>query len=139
MKRTRHKRGSVVFNRRSKTWHFLWCVEGKRRSKVIGSLKQFPSKARAQRAAEAILRSLETASTSVPTVKSLVESYRKEKMPQRISTRLAYEAWLRNHVIPRWGDSPITALQARPVELWLQSLTLSPKSRVHVRGLLRYL
>lgn len=84
-------------------------------------------------------RVLEASTSTIPTVATLVESYRAEKMPQRISTRLAYEAWLRNHVIPRWGDSPITALQARPVELWLQSLTLSPKSRVHVRGLLRYL
>jgi integrase len=31
---------------------------------------------------------------------------------------------------------PITDLQARPVELWLDSLSLAPKSRVHIRGIL---
>jgi len=30
-------------------------------------------------------------------------------------------------------------LQARPVELWLRSLTLAPKSKVHIRGLLSVL
>jgi hypothetical protein len=32
-----------------------------------------------------------------------------------------------------WGDVPLTNAQARPVELWLQSLKLSPKSRLHIR------
>jgi integrase len=60
-------------------------------------------------------------------------------MPQRLSTRLGYEAWLNNHVLPRWGHSKISDLQARPVELWLRTLPLAPKSMVHVRGLIRTL
>jgi hypothetical protein len=57
-------------------------------------------------------------------------------MPERISTRHGYNAWLNNHVLPRWGECSIINVQARPVELWLQSLTLAPKSRVAIRGLL---
>ncbi len=30
-------------------------------------------------------------------------------------------------------------LQARPVELWLRTLELAPKSKVHIRGLLHTL
>jgi integrase len=37
------------------------------------------------------------------------------------------------------GEFPITALQVRPVELWLRELPISPKRRVHVRGLVRAL
>ena len=33
----------------------------------------------------------------------------------------------------------VTDLQARPVELWLHSLALPPKSKVHIRGLLHVL
>ena len=33
----------------------------------------------------------------------------------------------------------ITDLQARPVEMWLESLTLAPKSKVHIRGILNSL
>src|SRR5439155_24241917 len=77
--------------------------------------------------------------TRLLTVNSLVNSYRSEKMPQRFSTRRSYESWLQNHILPRWGQSPITDVQARPVELWVQSLALAPKSRVHVRGILSIL
>jgi integrase len=60
-------------------------------------------------------------------------------MPERFSTRLGYEAWLKNHILPRWGGYVVTALQARPVELWLNTLPVSPKNRVHVRALIRAL
>jgi integrase len=70
---------------------------------------------------------------------TLVEQYRTEKMPQRYSTRRAYEVWLRHRILPRWGDSLLTEVHARPVERWLQTLELSPKSRAELRGLLRIL
>ena len=60
-------------------------------------------------------------------------------MPQRNSTRRSYDGWLRNHVIPKWGQCEITDVQARPAELWLESLELTPRSRAAVRGLLRIL
>jgi integrase len=60
-------------------------------------------------------------------------------MPKRTDTRRSYEVWLRNHILPRWGDCPLTDLQARPVELWLGFLALSPKSKAHIRGLLSVL
>ena len=44
-----------------------------------------------------------------------------------------------NHILLAWGNRCITDLQARPVELWLDSLDLSPKSRVHIRALVREL
>jgi integrase len=75
-------------------------------------------------------------STGVPSVKALVEQYRKEKMPARLDTNRGYESWICVHVLPKWGRRPITDLQARPVELWLSSLALSPKSKVHIRGIL---
>jgi integrase len=70
-------------------------------------------------------------------VTALVEQYRAEKMPQRFSTRRGYEADLRHRILPRWGAESITDVQARPVELWLQSLTPAPKTKAEIRGLLR--
>jgi integrase len=60
-------------------------------------------------------------------------------MPKRFSTRYGYECWLRNHILPKWGSSSITELQARPVELWLKHLALAPKSRAHIRGVISIL
>jgi integrase len=108
---------------------------------LIGSLRDFPTKAAAWRAAEPFRRLMENPISNNPdaTVNSIVAQYRNEKMPRRLSTRRGYEAWLNNHILPRWRNCPLADLQARPVELWLQSLTLSPKSRVHVRGLIHAL
>jgi integrase len=72
-------------------------------------------------------------------VADLVQQYRTERMPKRADTRRAYEVWLRHHILPRWGDCSLTEVQARPVELWLLSLPLAPKSRAHIRGLLSIL
>ncbi len=74
--------------------------------------------------------------TGAPTVAALVEQYPSEKMPARLDTHRGYESWIRVHILPKWGQKSITDLQARPVEVWLGSLALSPKSRVHIRGIL---
>jgi integrase len=47
-----------------------------------------------------------------------------------------YRSFLNNHILPKWGDEPIQSIQPRPVELWLRELTLSPKSKTHVRSLM---
>src|SRR5262249_23734290 len=125
MKRAqRFQTGSVVFDKRRQTWNFLWWEGHKRRSTVIGTRQEFPTKNAARRAAPSIdsLKEVPKSQNGAPTVTTLVEQYRAEEMPTRYSTRRSYEAWFRNHIVPEWGDHPITDLQARPVELWLQSL-----------------
>jgi integrase len=143
MKRAaRHKTGSVVFDKRRKTWNFLRWQDGKRRCKVIGTLRQYPTKASAWNAIQGFERLLENPVQIVnkaATVSTLVEQYRAEKMPRRVMTRQGYNTWLNWYILPKWGDHSIDQLEARPVELWLQSLNLSPKSKVHIRGLIRVL
>jgi len=138
----RVNQGSLVFNRRYGTWNFLWCEDGHRRSKVIGTAQEFPTKASAWRAAGPLRKPLEPSERSeqrIPSVRVLVEEYRAEKMPRRKMTRQGYNTWLNQYVIPKWGDCTLQELQARPIDLWLQSLTLAPKSKVHIRGLVRAL
>jgi integrase len=143
MKRAaRHKTGSVVFDKRRRTWNFLWWEDGKRRSKVIGTVRQYPTKASAWDAAKELAdsRTSQTSTISnIATVKALVEQYRAEKMPRRAMTRQGYNTWLNHYIVPTWGNYSITELQARPVDLWLQSLALAPKSKGHIRGLMRVL
>jgi integrase len=136
--RSRVRTGSVVQDKRDKVWRFYWWENGKRRAKKLG---QFASKTAAIQAAEKVrgeVRKAQSAqsSTSVPRVATLIEGYRAEKMPKRYSTRRSYDVWLRLYVQPRWGDLPITELQARPVELWLLSLALAPRSRSSIRFLI---
>ena len=116
---------------------FFWWENGKRRSKALG---RFPSEIKAWAAAKPYRDALDAISKpSAVKVGELVAQYRVEKMPQRASTRRGYETFLRNYILPKWQDSQITDLQARPVELWIKSLTLAPKSKVHIRGLIQTL
>jgi len=138
--RAQKPKGSVVLNKARCTWNFLWVEAGGRRSKRLGTLADLPTKVDALRKAEAVRRDLRlVGERAVVTVNQLAQKYRDEKMPKRTDTRRAYEVWLRNHIIPKWGESLLTDIQARPVELWLESLSLAPKSRVHIRGVLSLL
>ena len=139
MRVQRHASGSVRFDKRRKTWNYLWYESGKRRSKLIGAKQEYPTKAAAWKAVEALQPPKSTAPNLAPTVQALLEQFRQERMPKRFSTRRSYESWFRNHIVPTWGHHSITEVKARPVELWLCGLALSPKSRVHVRNLIREL
>lgn len=129
----------MVFDKRRKTWAFLWCADGKRTSRRIGTLAQFPTKGAAWRAVEVLPAAAPQLKSTAVTVNDLIVAYRAEKMPTRYSTKRSYEVWLRNYVVPRWGNCDLEQLQPRPVELWLESLALAPRSKVHVRGMLRRL
>src|SRR5436190_2222029 len=96
-----------------------------------GKVKDFPTKVAAWQVAKG-KRAEPPPPTTTGNLRTLVAQYRQERMPQRQSTRRGYNAWLDNHILPKWGSSPIPFLQARPVELWLQSLRVSPKSRSHI-------
>ena len=137
MKRARHQTGSVLFDRSRGTWRFLQWIDGKRRSQTIGTKQEYPTKTAAWKAVKPL--AMIPVINPAPTISTLVEQYRQEKMPERFSTRRGYNTWLDNHILPRWGASPITDTQARPVELWLLSLDLAPKSKLHIRGILSVL
>jgi integrase len=139
MKRARHQQGSVVLNKRSKTWHYLWCEDNHRRSKLIGTLRDYPTKTAAWRVAEEHRAAIRKPVGNVLTVSELAKRYETERMPTRSNTARVYRAWLHNHVLPQWGDKPITDVKPRDAELWLRQLDLSPKSRSHVRHILHVL
>jgi integrase len=143
MKRAaRHKTGSVVFDKRRKTWNFLWWEGARRRSRQIGTLREFPTKSAAWHVVQSDNFGQPSESSKLverDTVRALAARYERERLPSRHSTARMYRSWLRNHILPRWGDESIQAIQPRAVELWLRNLNLSPKSRAHVRGILHLL
>jgi integrase len=123
----------VRYDKRRKTWNYLWYEDGKRRSRLIGNKQQYPTKAAAWKVVEHIKPQ------PVPTgetVQEVIARYEAERMPSRHSTARVYRSFLTNHILPKWGDTPIRDVQPRPVELWLRQLPLSPKSKTHVRSLL---
>jgi integrase len=129
----RHTHGSVRFDKRRKTWNYLWYDAGTRRSRLIGTKQDFPNKAAAWKAVE---RVQVKPSAFGETVSDVIARYETERMPSRHSTARVYRSFLSNHILPKWGETHISEMQPRPVELWLRDLQLSPKSKTHIRSLL---
>jgi integrase len=55
------------------------------------------------------------------------------------STAAGYRSYLKKHIKPKWGSTPLTAVKPLEVTEWLKSLPLSPKTRGQVRALLHLL
>lgn len=133
----RHTVGCVRFDKRRGTWNYLFYDHGKRRSKRIGTKKEYPTKAAAWKAVGPIHTMPQD--TNGETVRDVSTRYQAERMPTRHCTARVYRSFLDNHVLPKWGDTLIRDVQPRPVELWLRQLPLAPKSKTHVRSLLHSL
>jgi integrase len=125
----------VRYDKRRKTWNYLWYDGPVRRSRRIGTKQEFPTKAAAWKEVEG-LAVPQPKTNSGKTVRSVITRYEAERMPSRHSTARVYRSFLNNHILPKWGDTDIQAVQPRPVELWLRELPLSPKSKTHVRSLM---
>jgi len=137
MRVQRHASGSVRYDKRRKTWNYLWYEGPTRRSKRIGTKQEFPTKAAAWKEVESLeIQAKPPDEDKGDTVRSVIARYEAERMPSRQSTARVYRSFLNNHVLPKWADTRIQDVQPRPVELWLRELPLSPKSKTHVRSLM---
>jgi integrase len=140
MRVQRHTTGSVRYDKRRKTWNYLWYDGATRRSKLIGNKQEFPTKAAAWREVERLqIRQTPKPEPTGSVVRDVITRYQLERMPSRKSTARVYGSFLKNHITPKWGDTLIQDVQPRPVELWLRELPLSPKSKTHVRSLMHAL
>ena len=135
MRTQRHSTGSVRYDKRRKTWNFLWYDGPTRRSKRIGTKQEYPTKAAAWKAVDGLSKPKAEA-VQGDTVRTIAARYEAERMPSRHTTARVYRSFLNVHILPKWGDTAIKAVQPRPVELWLRELPLAPKSKTHVRSLM---
>ncbi len=138
-RRRKYRNGSVRKDKRRGTWHFQWYDEtGRRLSQRIGTTKEFPTKSSAEQEAERLSLG-RTKNTDGKTMRDVIEDYKKQRMPERHSTAYVYRSFLKNHISPKWADTPVKEVQPFAVELWLKSLKLSPKSKTHVRSIMHLL
>jgi integrase len=119
---------------------FFPVIDGKRTTRKLGNLHELNQQQADARASEMLCSMKLKAIRNIRTVISIINRYRTDKLSKlRHSTQKANNSWLRAYVEPVWGETLITELQPRPVELWLESLPLAPKTRGHLRELLHRL
>lgn len=113
----------------------------KRRSEVIGTVAEFPTESQARKAALSWLFSMNAEPSNSKTVSfgAVIQRYLAEEIPERLSTSLRYRCWLKNHVEPKWRDYPLEQIKPLLVEDWLKRLNLAPKSKSHLKNLMRVL
>ncbi len=151
MKRKRYQAGSLHRKKRTRgsdVWVLRYResqVGGRaaHRSIIVGTVDQYSTKAKAQKAAEALRLSLNNdyVPTSRTTVGTLVDRYILEAMPERYSTSQSYKSYLNGHIRPQWGEHDLVALGQNPfqVEKWLRDLPNAPKTKAHIKGIMHRL
>ena len=112
-----------------------------RRSAIIGTVQEFPSESQARKAALSWLFSMnaETSNGTPASFGAVIRRYLAEEIPERVSTASRYRCWLKNHVEPKWRDYPIEQIKPLLVGDWLKKLDLAPKSKSHLKNLMRVL
>jgi len=110
-------------------------------SRIIGTIKDYPTESDARTASMSLLVSINREKPQgVPIVfGAVIKLFLAEEVPERASTRSRYESWIENHIKPRWAEFPINQIKPVAVEDWLKKLKLAPKSKSHLKGLMRLL
>lgn len=118
-------------------------AEGKRPRFRIGLKSQFPTEAKASRAAQYIRDRFNEPSelllANTRNFGDVVSRYESEEMPERYSTRRGYQQIHRLYVLPQWGKTLLTEMDAMAVRTWLLGLDLSTRTRGHIHGQMRVL
>lgn len=144
-KSTRYQTGSIEEGKTAlgMCWYIRFTVDGKRPRYRIGLKSQYPTEAKAFRAAQH-LRDLinsptEEIRTKLRTFGDVIQRYKTEEMPARYSTAKSYRSYLKCHIGPKWKDVPLPQMRAEAVRKWIDELPLASKTRGHIRDLMRIL
>lgn len=55
------------------------------------------------------------------------------------STAAGYTSYINRHIKPRWSNTPLSEMRPLDVMQWLQTLSLAPKTKAHVKRVLHLL
>src|SRR5665213_1406046 len=142
--RISYQEGSIIRLPRAKgpdQWVYRWRESqpdgtAHRRSKVVGDVERYPTKAEAKRLVENF-RSEVNAATPVAKIGSMTvaeawghfqaNELRDPDVDRSPTTIQSYLDYFKGHIIPRWGTVPLDEIKSVAVEKWLRSLRKTPK------------
>jgi integrase len=110
-------------------------------SRVVGTIKDYPTESRARTASMSLLLSINRDKPQGVSVSfgAVIVRYLAEEIPERHSTASRYQSWLKNYIKPKWSEFLLNQIKPLLVEDWLNKLDLAPKSKSHVKNLMRLL
>ena len=118
--------------------------DGERPRFRIGLKSQYPTRAKAERAAQYLRDRFNSVPVELTrtnrTFGDVVARYEQEEMPARFSTRRGYSRMHRLYIVPRWGTVLLSEINPLAVRSWLRSLDcLSTRTRGHIHGQMKNL
>jgi integrase len=110
-------------------------------SLIVGSIEKYPTESRARTASMSLLLSInQEKPEGVPVpFGAVIERYLAQEIPERNSTASRYRSWLKNYIKPKWAECSLDQIKPLAVEDWLKRLSLAPKSKSHLKNLMRVL
>ncbi len=110
-------------------------------SVIVGSIEEYPTESRARTASMSLLLSInQEKPDGVPVpFGAVIERYLAQELPERNSTASRYRSWLKNYIKPKWAECSLDQIKPLAVEDWLKRLSLAPKSKSHLKNLMRVL
>jgi integrase len=154
LSRPRYQNGSLKLMSRkssSSVWIYRWREtdehgERQLRKQIIGTVKQYPTKALASSAIESLKLTINQQGfqrmAGPKTFSDLVDHYRSKELPEENhqrktrKTKKNYEGNLKNHILPRWGSYQLRDIRSVDVEEWLDRVSLAPSSRAKLRNVM---
>ena len=155
--RARHQKGSLTKIKRKGgflVWLFRWREmqpDGTRRPRniVVGPVSELRTESDARRALETLRLNinLDLSELTRPprNFKMLVEHYRLKELAlsnnerKTYSTKKGYESYLKNWIVPRWGECMLPRMEngiAVHVEDWLSAIRLSRGTKAKIRNIM---
>lgn len=147
-RRARFQAGSLTKEKRhtsADVWVYRWREKqtdgtDTLRKRIIGSTRDLPTKAAAQKAVEGLKLDINTAVPSGQgrrTVAELVSHYKETELATARHTarvQSVYRHNLDDLILPEWGDYRLQDVTAIGVERWLESLPYAPATKTKVKG-----
>lgn len=123
------------------TWFFRYYEDrdGRRvhRNLKIGSVREMPNRKDAEKAVLSLRAKINSEVRTPETVLDLVAHYSKHELTtdrKSHSTIANFGNNLKMHIVPRWGESRLSAVRTVAVEAWLHTLPLAPATRSKIRN-----
>lgn len=110
----------------------------------VGTVREFRTEASVRKGITGLIREINFGDVRVRAttmrVAELVEHYRqRELMPDNAwksySTKRGYESYLKNWIVPHWGNHTLPEVKTIEVETWLRNLSLAKASSAKIRNI----
>lgn len=114
----------------------------------MGTVRQFKTEASARKGIAGLVREIDFGEirfrTTTMTVAELVEHYKRRELIQdntwkSYSTKRGYQSYLKNWIVPHWGDRKLHEIKTIEVETWLRGLSLAKSSSAKIRNIVSVL